>query len=955
MSEFVPGQRWLSEMEPELGIGIVTEVEHRRVRLNFPASACNRQYVKDSAPLKRVRFRVGDKIQVQKLPGFTITAVREVKGLLFYSGKDIEISETDLAHTLTFNSPEARFFGAQFDSVSLFNLRFEGLELQHKARKSSIRGFIGGRVELIPHQFYIAQQVVNRHIPRVLLADEVGLGKTIEACLILHRLLVSGRIRRVLILVPESLVHQWFIELYRRFSLFFRIVDPDQYLAATIEQPGGNPFPDDQLFISDLDFMAATPACRNQVLESQWDLIVVDEAHHLDEASHAYEFVAALAAKTPGLLLLTATPEQVGQRNHFSRLKLLDPARYPSFDKFLAESKNYRQIARISGKLLDGQKLTTSERQTLTTLLTSTSGSTPVQTLSSAPNDAPGRQSLVEQILDQHGVGRVMFRNTRAAMTSFPRRVVELCELTAAEEPGALHRQLAEEFTAEAPDKPNAMDYRFQRDPRIHWLAQLARKLKGDKILLICRTWQKAEAIEAALRQEINTKTALFHEGMTLVQRDRKAAWFSEKDGAQVLLCSEIGSEGRNFQFAHHLVLFDVPLNPELLEQRIGRLDRIGQRQAIYIHVPFIPATGQHALIRWLHEGLNVLEQNITGGHYIFARFGQAIQKIANQYPNATAKTMAELEKLIEKTRLFRAGLEQKLVQGRDRLLELNSYRPGEAEKLIQAIRTTDADRVLDAWMEKIFDHFGIIAEDLGERILLLMPGNMTVAAFPGLQEEGTTVTFDRKKATAREEIEFLTWDHPMVIGAMDLLLGAEKGNSCLAIWNSPDRAEMLLETIFVLETVAPLTLQADRFLPASPIRVLLNQNDEDCGARYPTEQLKNKLKTCLQPEIVDLILAQDRALAEMLDASRRVAERRAEQMIRAGLGRAEEQLGYEISRLKSLYLGQQTLDDREIAATETELSELRQHIAKAQLRLDAVRLILKGPEEFWLDRDSDF
>ena len=108
-------------------------------------------------------------------------------------------------------------------------------------------------------------------------------------------------------------------------------------------------------------------------------------------------------------------------------------------------------------------------------------------------------------------------------------------------------------------------------------------------MLLICRTQRKAAAIEAALQAaHDDSRWRAFHEGLTLVQRDRGAAWFADPDGARLLICSEIGSEGRNFQFAHHLVLFDLPLDPALLEQRIGRLDRIGQHDEIQVHVPFV-------------------------------------------------------------------------------------------------------------------------------------------------------------------------------------------------------------------------------------------------------------------------------------------------------------------------------------------------------------------------------
>jgi ATP-dependent helicase HepA len=102
----------------------------------------------------------------------------------------------------------------------------------------------------------------------------------------------------------------------------------------------------------------------------------------------------------------------------------------------------------------------------------------------------------------------------------------------------------------------------FRDDPRVAWLAAFLRRERGAKALLICRSQRKVLALAAALQEVISAKVALFHEGLPLVQRDRNAAWFAEPDGAQLLICSEIGSEGRNFQFAHHLVLFDLPLNP---------------------------------------------------------------------------------------------------------------------------------------------------------------------------------------------------------------------------------------------------------------------------------------------------------------------------------------------------------------------------------------------------------
>src|SRR5690606_39161327 len=177
----------------------------------------------------------------------------------------------------------------------------------------------------------IASEVAERHAPRVLLADEVGLGKTIEAGLIIHQQLLTGRAGRVLILVPDSLIHQWLVEMLRRFNLHFTILDAERCAALAPsfddEEDDGragdgdiNPFESAQLVLCGLAFLVDDPARQQQARDAGWDLLVVDEAHHLrwaeGAASPAYACVEALAAQVPGLLLLTATPEQLGLESH---------------------------------------------------------------------------------------------------------------------------------------------------------------------------------------------------------------------------------------------------------------------------------------------------------------------------------------------------------------------------------------------------------------------------------------------------------------------------------------------------------------------------------------------------------------------------------------------------------------------------------------------------------------
>ncbi len=155
----------------------------------------------------------------------------------------------------------------------------------------------------------------RRHAPRVLLADEVGLGKTIEAGMILHQQLLSGAAERVLIVVPETLQHQWLVEMLRRFNLRFSLFDDERYAEA--QHDAYNPFETEQLVICSLDFVRRSKQRLEHLCDAEWDLMVVTSAPPVwsEEApSREYQAIEQLAERVPGILLLTATPEQLGMR-----------------------------------------------------------------------------------------------------------------------------------------------------------------------------------------------------------------------------------------------------------------------------------------------------------------------------------------------------------------------------------------------------------------------------------------------------------------------------------------------------------------------------------------------------------------------------------------------------------------------------------------------------------------
>jgi ATP-dependent helicase HepA len=827
--EFRSGQRWVSESEPELGIGTISRLTPRTVVVEFKAAGQRREYARNNSPLRRVRFRPGDAVENRKRQHFLIESIDEREGILYYRQGQKEFSEADLSDTISFSKPEERFFAGQFDPPEEFDLRIAALQHQYRRRKSKIRGLLGGRIDLIPHQIYIASEVTGRIAPRVLLADEVGLGKTIEACLILHRLILTGRVQRALILVPESLVHQWFVEMLRRFNLWFHIYDEQRCNA----YPDTNPFLEVQFVLCSMKLLMSDERRSQQALDGNWDLVVVDEAHHLewspDNPSPEYQIVEKLARRTAGLLLLTATPEQLGMAGHFGRLRLLDPDRFYDLEAFLREADQYREAARKAEALAEGSEL--------------------------------------NALLDRHGTGRVQFRNTRAVVNGFPRRMVHF-----------------------HPIIPNR-----SKDPRMDWLANLLKATAPEKILLICRTKEIVSSIETGLRRRIRIDFGVFHEGLTLIQRDRNAAWFGQENGARILLCSEIGSEGRNFQFAHHLVLYDLPIDPDLLEQRIGRLDRIGQRSKIHIHVPFVRDSFQEVLALWHHEGLDSFQNPPKGGRQLLERFSDRLNAV---------KSREDLSRLIDDTRAAYQEIVARLRDGRDRLLELNSFRPGVAAELIGEIRHEDGDTALESFMLSVFDFFSIHVEKIAQRTYKLGSAGVLADSFPGLPASGFTVTCDRERALAREDLQFLTWDHPLVNGALDLLLGSERGNSSVVYGADT----ITLEATFVLECIAPSELHIDRFLPPTPVAVTVSG-----------EEISN----------VETMLEQARA--------------RANEQVPALVERARQemtiQLTAEIGRLRELKKVNPSVRDDEIQLLEDEQRALEEHLDSVRLRLDALRL----------------
>lgn len=963
---FALGQRWISDTESDLGLGTVVAMDARTVTLMFAASEENRVYARTDAPVTRVTFNVGDVIECQEGWSLSVEEVIEEKGLFTYLGTrqdteegDITLREIFLSNQIRFNKPQDKLYAGQIDRMDNFVLRYRALSNQYQQHKSPMRGLCGMRAGLIPHQLYIAHEVGRRHAPRVLLADEVGLGKTIEAGMIIHQQVLSGRAERILIVVPETLQHQWLVEMMRRFNLHFSIFDEERCIEAFAESD--NPFDTQQYVLCSLDFLRKSRKRYEQALEGEWDLLVVDEAHHLewsqDKPSRQYQVVEGLAENTPGVLLLTATPEQLGRESHFARLRLLDPDRFYDYEAFVEEEEQYAPVADAVTALFSGVKLEDSQKNQITELLSEQDVEPLFRVIegdSPEEEQAIARQELIDNLVDRHGTGRVLFRNTRAAIKGFPKRNVHLLPMeipsqytTSMRVSGMIGGKMTPEARAMKMLYPEEIFQEFegeesswwQFDSRVNWLLDKIQDKRSEKILVIASRASTALQLEQALREREGIRATVFHEGMSILERDKAAAYFAQEEGgAQVLICSEIGSEGRNFQFANQLVMFDLPFNPDLLEQRIGRLDRIGQQRDIDIHVPYLKGTSQAILARWFDEGLNAFGETCPTGRTVYDKYSESLIEML-----ASGNT-EQLDEVIEESAKLNKSLKADLEKGRDRLLEMHSNGGEKAAEIAEKIASTDGDTNLVTFALSLFDTIGLNQDDKGENALVVTPSeHMMVPSYPGLPYEGATITFDRDTALSREDMNFISWEHPMIQGGIDLLLSEGVGTSAVSLLKNKALpvGTILLELVYLVDAQAPKRSGISQFLPKTPIRLMMDGRGNDLSSQVEFEgfnrqlspvnrHLASKLVTSVQADIHKLIEAGE---AQVLPKVEEVREQAQKEM--------QANLNGELERLQALKAVNPNIRDEELEVIETQIAQLTGYIAKAQVQLDSLRLIV--------------
>ncbi|WP_411360126.1 SNF2-related protein [Pseudidiomarina salilacus] len=878
------GQRWLSETELEQGLGLITQVEGRLLSVFFPATDELRQYALAQAPLARYRLLPDDQGQHADGWAFTVQQV-EVRagGVYVYHGEReddgsaVVVPEAQLAAQVATHHPLTRLMAGKADRLDMYRLRQRAQVHLKRWQQSPVAGLLGARAQLLPHQLYIAHSVADRFQPRVLLADEVGLGKTIEAGLILQRRLLTGRAQRVLIAVPDALCHQWLVELRRRFALAFSLFDSERCAEAQIDS--ANVFETEQLVVIPQSLLDEANWFE-QLLAAEFDTLIVDEAHRIAPATQRFSQLQQLCEAIASVLLLTATPEQAGLDGHFARLQLLDPDRFHSFAEFQQEQQDYQQLTKLATVLA-----------------------------------REGAHKLLDRLLDHYGTGRLMFRNSRSHIGGFPERICLPVELEG-----------SDDFAEKA-----------------QWLQQLLREHKQDKFVLICRSSLTVQELYDYLRVQHGVHAAVFHEGMTLLERDRAAEYFaSPEDGCPILLCSEIGSEGRNFQFTHQLVLFDLPDHPDLLEQRIGRLDRLGQRQAVQIHVPYTIDSRDAYLFEW-YSAMQAFSAPNPVGAMLYDEFHQQLQPfLTGDYHDELgfAELVAATE---ERAQQLRAQIEQ----GRDRLQELNAFRPQAAQAVIAAIHSAEQADELQDFMLEFWARFGVDYDELNAHSGWLRPTEQMRIQLPGLAEDGITVTFSRDYALDHEQVEFLSWDHPQVQHALEVLSQDSFGSTSVALMKNKALAAgtWFVELTFSSQLVTSSDLVAHEFYPHHAMRVLLDSQGRELTARVNAGAFDKQLQFIDKKQARALLQQLRPQIQQLITQAWQPAQQQQQQLLAQAQAKISAELGQQLQRLHELKQRNPAVRESEVEALQERQQRLLSALEQPQLQLDSARIIVNMPQ----------
>ena len=845
------------------GIGVVTDADGgRKVRVRFDNGDEN-LFAWPNDVLERVVFETGTQVHILADDEVGVVgSVTDVGGKIFYGvrlpgGVEKTVLE-DGVRVAIVTDPLQLLRAGTLDSARSVNLRLAATRLLFAHQFDELSSLSNSRVEIKPHQVGVLHRVATSYPHRFLLADEVGLGKTIEAGLILKELKARGNANRVLVLAPSGIVSQWQFELKTKFNEIFAHLNSQSGAYLQANNPGENVWALHENVIASTGYACYTDQRIRDISLVDWDMVIVDEAHHARRTlnnlagTRLMRLVESLAdpehVNSRSMLFLSATPMQLHPFELYSLIEMLDPTLFPSFEEFEAHRQELAglnlaaDVARRWANLSPVARTEAADQISEFLYRSRTD-------VAAALDTVDGRETVTEELLRKHRLSETLVRNRKAVVGGFMPRVaavweVELsepewlayhavtdyartgferarleknnalgflmatfqklsCSSSAALRKSLLRRidklsarietsknaevdedELEERATSEALEDVIAAQFYEETDAEIEHLRTVVQLLEAveldsktaellERLTEIARADENAKVLiftqfrdtQEYLAEHIGTPWSvhLFHGQLKPSDKDQAVVRFRDLHGPQILISTEAGGEGRNFQFCHMLVNYDLPWNPMKVEQRIGRIDRIGQKHPVTIFNMSTLGTIEERVLEVLTNRIGLFEETVGGLDPILGDVERDLKRILALADERVAEALANYEAQLE-TRVVQARAAERRLA--DLIMDSKSFRQDEVRALLERKGTLSNDE-LRAFVLGALNELGVTADPHPsiDYVYELRLRGRFADEFPTLTRDAQTrmVTFDPSTALAHEEVEFLAFGHELV------------------------------------------------------------------------------------------------------------------------------------------------------------------------------------------------
>ena len=852
-------------------------------------------------------FKVNEKVVIEQGIGIINNEDFLIKNgvisyeLIMENGKTIQIFEANI-HSKYETQLKTLFLKKEIDPPKNFLIKYWANLFHTYYTSYRVKCVNNSRLSLMPHQVNVAHRLAEEYFSRVILADEVGLGKTIEAGIYIKEMMARNLAERILIIVPASLIKQWQWEMKNKFNINFTIYDGKK--VKELERKGSykhaeilhNPFYYDNLIICSLQF-ARNRKYAKLLTKVSWDIVVFDEAHHLRRylvntktgnyrETLNFELAKNLSLSSESMLLLTATPLQLHSFELYSLIELIQPEVFENFSDFEHFRKNTPFINLLITNLSNFDKLNNFEVKNTIKLLKDLHYIEKEKSfikINQILKSDSFKDNLKRKIETDHTLSKFLIRNRKknvfskefisqrivktiivnptqqelelyneirlylakiynstlskknmgigfvittlqklltsskyAFLKSLERRLEDIQRFKTfflspnkikEENPEYFEIELEERFIdselngifknksnkgfnkdpieilnhekilKKFNDKLKKLPYDSKSDKLIVLLNQIYKRNRNEKVIIFTQFVDTLKFLKKLIEnQNGNYSIDLFYGGLDKIQKDESVEKFRARKDASILLSTEIGGEGRNFQFCRVLINYDLPWNPMKLEQRIGRLDRIGQKsREIYIYNFFMEGTIETDVIHALVKRINLFEESIGVLEPILGRIEKDFKNMIfaeddGKKRNKLNEFYRTLDEEIRRAKEIEMQLD-------DLMIDKKSFQMqgliSSLESHVEVKLTHNELYLLIRYFFDLNDHLYGFLEDLKDvskikidDLLLKNPKYPFVSEYNG--------TFNLELAREKEEIDFFALGHPLINNILNYCINDE-------------------------------------------------------------------------------------------------------------------------------------------------------------------------------------